>query len=175
QALISYLARSAGKALNAIFGWAVVALFGQTSPKEQTMLSAVVAAAAVWPLLLLGVIVPKIALLVIAFVPLAKSVPSLWLRLVWIALALVVPIVVGIAVASRGSTERMPEPAWKRLLRGFPITLALAAAFLLMLVVAPVVHLATILQRRVVVRIPALMDRSKTREAMAALARSLAD
>ena len=54
QALISYLSRSAGKALNAIFGWAVVALFGQTSQKEQTVLSAVVAAAAAWPLLLLG-------------------------------------------------------------------------------------------------------------------------
>jgi hypothetical protein len=36
QALIGYLARSAGKALNAIFGWAVLALFGSVSPKEQT-------------------------------------------------------------------------------------------------------------------------------------------
>ena len=88
QALISYLAKSAGKALNAIFGWAVLALFGSTSPKEQTMLSVVVAAAAAWPILLLGVVVPKVALLVIAFVPLSKSVPGFWLRLVWIALAL---------------------------------------------------------------------------------------
>src|SRR3954464_6370758 len=135
QALISYLGKSAGKALNAIFGWAVIALFGQTSPKEQTLLSAVVAAAAAWPILLLGVIVPKIALLVIAFVPLAKSVPNIWLRIVWITLALVVPIVVGTVVAKRGSQEKLPEPGWKKLLRGFPITLALAAAFLVMLVV----------------------------------------
>jgi len=142
QALISYLSKSAGKALNAIFGWAVVALFGQTSPKEQTVLSAVVAAAAVWPLLLLGVIVPKIALLVIAFVPLGKSVPGFWLRIVWITLAIAVPIVVGTVVAKRGSQESLPEPGWKRLLRGFPITLALACAFLLMLVVAPILRIA---------------------------------
>jgi hypothetical protein len=30
QAILSLIAKSAGKALNAIFGWAVLALFGQT-------------------------------------------------------------------------------------------------------------------------------------------------
>ena len=174
QALISYLSKSAGKALNAIFGWAVIALFGQTSPREQTLLSAVVAAAAAWPLLLLGTIVPRIALLVIAFVPLAKSVPSFWLRIVWIALALLVPVVVGTVVAARGSQDNLPEPKWKKLLRGFPITLALAAAFLMMLVVAPILRIVTVLQRREVVRMPALMDRSKTAETMGVLAEVLA-
>lgn len=173
QALISYIFKSAGKALNAIFGWAVVALFGQTSQREQTILSVVVAAAAAWPLLLLGVIVPKVALLVLAFVPLAKSVPSMWLRIVWIALALTVPIVVGIVVAKRGSQERLPEPGWKKLLRGFPITLALALAFLMMMIVAPLLRLATVLRRREVVRMPALMDRKFTAETMAALAEAL--
>ncbi|HET9753975.1 MAG TPA: hypothetical protein VFP52_13475, partial [Myxococcales bacterium] len=173
QALISYLGKSAGKALNAIFGWAVLALFGRTSPKEQTMLTVVVAAAAAWPLLLLGVIVPKVALLVLAFVPLAKSVPSLWLRLVWIALAVLVPIVVGTVVAKRGAEERMPEPGWKKFARGFPVTLALACAFLLMLVVAPILRIATVLRRREVVRIPSVMDKGVTAEAMAALADEL--
>ena len=66
QALISLITKSAGKILNAIFGWAVVALFGQTSPGEQTMLSAVVAAAAAWPLLVLGIAVPRVTLFVVA-------------------------------------------------------------------------------------------------------------
>jgi hypothetical protein len=170
QALISYLSRSASTALNAIFGWAVLALFGQRSPREQTMLSALVASAAAWPLLVLGVFVPKVALRVVAFVPLAKSVPSVWLRLVWIALALVVPIVLGIMVAMLGSQERVPEPRWKKLLRGFPITVALAASFLLMMVVAPVLRIVAVLKRREVARIPALMDRKVTGETMAALA-----
>src|SRR5512138_1629252 len=146
QALISYLGKSAGKALNAIFGWAVLALFGTVSPKEQTLLSVVVAAAAAWPILLLGVIVPKIALVVVAFVPLSKSVPGLWLRIVWIVLAVLVPVVVGTVIAKRGSTEHMDEPGWKRLLRGFPVTLALACAFLLMLIIAPILRIATVLR-----------------------------
>ena len=82
QALISFITRSAGKILNAIFGWAVLALFGRTTQREQTLLSAVVAAAAAWPLLLLGIAVPKVTLFVVSFVPLSKSVPSAWLRIV---------------------------------------------------------------------------------------------
>jgi len=173
QALFRLIARSAGTALNAIFGWAVIALFGQTTAREQTILSALVAGAAAWPLLLVGVAFPKIALLVIAFVPLARSVPGFWLRIVWIGLALLVPIVVGIVVAARGSDAHLPEPWWKRLARGFPITLALACAFLLMMVVAPILKIATIVRRREIVRLPALMEKGATAEAALALVASL--
>jgi Putative Actinobacterial Holin-X, holin superfamily III len=173
QALFRLIARSTGSALNAIFGWAVIALFGQTTAKEQTILSALVAAAAAWPLLLVGIAIPKVALLVIAFVPLAKSVPAFWLRAVWVGLALLVPIVVGIVVAARGSDAHLPEPWWKRLARGFPITLALACAFLLMMVVAPILKIATIARRREIVRLPALMEKGATEEAALALVASL--
>ncbi|TMB05237.1 MAG: hypothetical protein E6J64_11475, partial [Deltaproteobacteria bacterium] len=156
QALISLITKSAGKILNAIFGWAVVALFGQTSPKEQTMLSAVVAAAAAWPLLLLGIAVPRVTLFVVSFVPLSKSVPSLWLRIVWIALALLVPVVVGSVIASRSPQSALPEPGWKKFLRGFQVTLALAVAFLLMLVVAPGLKIANAITGRIDVRLPLL-------------------
>src|SRR5512132_1528948 len=58
QALLSFLGRSAGKVLNAIFGWAVIALFGRTSSRQQTLLSGVVAMAVLWPLLLAGILAP---------------------------------------------------------------------------------------------------------------------
>ena len=88
QAIISLLSRSAGKIFGAMFGWAVSALFGRTTPRERTVLSVVVAAAAAWPILLLGVAAPKVATLLVAFVPVARSAPSGPLRIVWIALAL---------------------------------------------------------------------------------------
>src|SRR4051812_6704124 len=98
QALFALLTRSAGKILNAIFGWAVVALFGRTSAKQQTVLSVIVGAAAVWPLLLLGIAFPKVVTLIVSFIPLSKHVPSGWVRPVWVVLALLVPITVGLAV-----------------------------------------------------------------------------
>jgi hypothetical protein len=142
QGLLNALRGSAGKILEAIFGWAVLALFGNVSPKERTFLTVVVAAAAVWPLLLVGLIVPKLGALVLAFVPLPHSVPSWVVRAVWAALVLAVPILVGLAVASN-SRSLGHEPFVKRLLRGFPITLGLATAIVMLLVVVPILRLVS--------------------------------
>ena len=101
QALLALISKSAGKILNALFGWAVRALFGQTSAREQTFLSVVVAAAVAWPVLLVGIAAPKIAALLLAFVPIPHAVPSWTVRIVWMTLALVIPFAVGIAVATK--------------------------------------------------------------------------
>src|SRR5215831_8000342 len=104
QALVSLLSRSVGRIVSAAFGWAVVALFGETSRSSKMWLSGLVAAAAAWPLLVLGVAAPKIAALVIAFVPIPHGVPAWTVRVIWIALALLVPLAVGLAMAMRRPT-----------------------------------------------------------------------
>jgi hypothetical protein len=75
QALFAFIGRSAGRILNAIFGWAVRALFGSTSGREQMVLTGVVPMAASWPLLLIGVAAPRAAAFVLAFVPVRKVLP----------------------------------------------------------------------------------------------------
>jgi hypothetical protein len=143
QAIISLLSRSAGKIFGAMFGWAVSALFGRTTPRERTVLSVVVAAAAAWPILLLGVIAPKIATLLVAFVPVARTAPSGPIRIVWIALALLLPVFIGIVFARRAPPRTGAEPGPFRFLRGFQITLGLAGAFLFVLVAAPIQKLVS--------------------------------
>jgi hypothetical protein len=160
QALISFLGRSAGKILNAIFGWAVVALFGRTSPKQQTMLSGLVAAAAAWPLLLLGIALPRLATFVLSFVPLSHRAPAWIIRLVWLALALAVPLVVGTAVASKAPPGTPREPAVKRLLRGFPITLGIASAFVLMFITVPVLRIMSAARGRKDEHVPCITEGS---------------
>jgi hypothetical protein len=158
QALVSLIGRSAGKIINAIFGWAVRALFGQTTTREQTFLSVVVGAAVAWPVLLAGIVAPKVAALLIAFVPLPHSVPSWTVRLVWATLALVVPVGVGIAVAAKAPPGAPRESLIKRVLRGFPITIALAGAFLIMFVSVPVMRLVAIARRQKSADIPLTTD-----------------
>lgn len=143
QAIISLLSRSAGKILGAMFGWAVSALFGRTTPRERTVLSVVVAAAAAWPILLLGVIAPRIATLLVAFVPVARSAPSGPLRIVWIALALILPVLIGIVFARRAPPHTEADTGPFKFLRGFRITLGLAGAFLFVLVAAPIQKLVS--------------------------------
>lgn len=174
QALVNFIRGSAGKALNAVFGWAVLALFGQTSKTEQTLLSGLVAAAAVWPLLALGLVVPRLTLFLVAAVPLIGKVPSAWLRIAWVALALLVPVAVGTVVAARSPRERLPEPGWKRLLRGFPITLALACALFLLLVIAPAQRVKLALRGWQAARIPLLAERPMGQEIAEAMRQSLA-
>lgn len=148
QALLTLIGRSMGKVLNAIFGWAVVALFGRTSPQQQTLLSGLVGMAAAWPILLLGIAFPKIAALAIAFVPLSDQFPSSIVRIVWIVLSLAVPITIGIVVAAKAPPGSPSGSVFTRMLRGFPITVAIAVAFLLMFITVPALRIASAFKGR---------------------------
>ncbi|MGE5179621.1 MAG: phage holin family protein [Bacteroidota bacterium] len=165
QALVSFIGRSAGKLLNAIFGWAVIALFGRTSPRQQTLLSGVVAMAALWPFLLVGIAVPRLAAFLIAFVPLAKSVPHAVVRVIWIALAVLVPMIVGLVVAAKRAPGVAAEPFWKRVIRGFPITVGLASAFAIMFVTVPALRIRSILRGWTDEHVPLITEGDEYRRA----------
>jgi hypothetical protein len=173
QALLALISKSAGKILNALFGWAVRALFGQTTAREQTFLSVVVAAAVAWPILLVGIAAPKIAALLLAFVPIPRAVPSWAVRIVWVALALVIPFAVGISVAAKAprsdSQDARRESRVWTVLRGFPITVGLAAAFVVMFVSVPVMRLAAIVRRRKSADVPLITNESAYHQVAATL------
>jgi hypothetical protein len=173
QALFALISRSAGKILNAVFGWAVRALFGHASETERTLLSGLVAAAAAWPFLLVGLVAPKIATLLLAFVPLPDWVPGWTVRLVWAALVLIVPCAVGIAVAMRGPPQVRRRPFWRRLVSGFPITLGLALAFIIMFVTVPVLRLVSLLKGEQSGDVPLVTEAEAYRETAALCIRTL--
>jgi Putative Actinobacterial Holin-X, holin superfamily III len=171
QAVFGLISRSLGRITSAMFGWAVVALFGRTNSREQTLLSALVAAAAAWPILLLGIAIPKVATFLLAFVPLPEWVPQWTVRVVWISLAAAVPFAVGITMAMRrpgqstttgalsnGAATLQRESGLKRLFRGFPITVGIAAAFLVVFVTVPALRLMSIIRRRVDLQVPLVTD-----------------
>ena len=158
QSLFLLITKSAGKILNAVFGWAVRALFGQSSERDQVFLTGLVGAAVAWPLLVAGVLLPKVAALVLALVPIPHWVPSWTIRLLWLALSLAVPLALGLAVAAKGTAARASEPFWMRMLRGFPITLALAGAFLIMFVSVPVMRIAALLRKEKSGDVPLVTD-----------------
>lgn len=158
QALIAFVGRSFGKILSALFDWAVIAIFGYTSGTEKVFLSALLAAAGAWPLLLLGIIAPKVATFVLAFVPVPSSVPSAAIRWIWVGLAVLVPLAVGIALAAR-QPKNQPQRSWLvRLLRGFPITAGLSASLLATLFTVPVLRVVSAARRHTDVQVPLVTD-----------------
>jgi len=182
QAVLALISRSLGRIVSAIFGWAVVALFGQADPSEKTMLSAVVGAAAAWPILLFGIAMPKVAVFVLGFVPVPAWIPSWVIRLFWIGLAAAIPFAVGITMAvrrPRGSALSQVNPpaarehALKRLLRGFPTTVGIAAAFLVVFVTVPALRIMSLVRRRTDVQVPLITDRDNYMPVAAEVARVL--
>lgn len=170
QAVLSLISRSVGKILSALFDWAVVALFGRVTGRRRMLLSGLVAAAAAWPLLLVGVVAPKAAAFFLAFVPLPDAVPAWLVRLGWIALAVLVPVAVGAGLAEKGGPSRS---LFARILRGFPITAGLALAFLVLLVTVPVLRLASALRGRQDVHVPLVTTPESYPAASALIAETL--
>jgi hypothetical protein len=182
QALLALLSRSLGSIMSALFGWAVLALFGETSAREKAWLSALVGAAAAWPILLVGVVWPRLATLALVFIPVPHWIPTWGIRAVWIALAVLIPFALGITVAARSRGTRTPIPGTApamgsaivrkstvqhsplreskgvRLLRGVPITLALAASFSIVFVTMPLRRLVATVRRHVEVHVPLVTD-----------------
>jgi hypothetical protein len=139
QGLIALLGRSAGKILNTILGWAVRALFGATSGVQQNLLIDLVAIAALWPLLVVGIVAPRIGAFLVAFVPISKSISDDAIRVVWIVLALLVPAIVGTALTLNAPHES--KRALVRVARGYPVTLGISLAFWLSAIVVPLLQL----------------------------------
>src|SRR6266568_2360219 len=182
QALLALLSRSLGSIMSALFGWAVMALFGETSAREKAWLSALVGAAAAWPILLVGIVWPRLAALALVFIPLPHWIPTWGIRAVWIALAVLVPFAVGLTVAARsrgthptipGTAPIMGPPSGRavsvqhsplreskvvRLLRGVPITLAVAASFSIVFLTVPLRRLFATVRGQVDVHVPLVTD-----------------
>jgi membrane protein len=187
QALLALVSRSLGRIVGALFGWAVVALFGATSSAEKIRLSALVGAAAAWPILILGIIWPRAATLVLALVPIPAAIPDWAIRLAWVLLAVLVPVAVGVTLATRsrgtgrlipgtpGPPPRTPlvESRLKRLLRGLPVTAAIAIAFFIVFVSVPAQRIAAIARRRTDVQVPLVTDARAYEVVAAEIARTL--
>ena len=84
--------------------------------------------------------------------------PAARQRLVWLVLAIAVPFSVGLAVARNAPPRSPPESFAKRVLRGFPITIGLAAAFVIMFVSVPVMRFVALVRKEKSADIPVVTD-----------------
>src|SRR6266699_29538 len=59
QAIVSLITQTVGRILSALLDWAVVSLFGRVTGNRKLFLWGMMAAAAAWPVLLLGIVAPR--------------------------------------------------------------------------------------------------------------------
>ena len=146
--LFAFAGRFIGKLLNMAFGWASTLLFGRVPQSKQLLLSGISLAAIAWVAALIGVILPDIGTFLLAFVPRPDWVQEGWLRLVMLILALILPLVVGIAGIILLDPADRPSGLGRigAILRGYPYAAVLALVLLIMLIVAPVRKVRSILK-----------------------------
>lgn len=143
--LFSFLARKVNNIIQAIFGWSITALFGKLPRRAQVLVTIALVASLAWPIFVLGAFAPTIAGWVIAFVPLHKLVSPTTLRIIWLTLAVLTPVLVGILVhiaapITKGGYARAA-------VNGYPIAAGFFAAFLVVAVTVPVIKIAAIVRR----------------------------
>jgi uncharacterized membrane protein YqjE len=142
SALLSLLGRKIGSLLQAIFGWSITGLFGKLPSSKQTALSIAMVLAIAWPLLVLGVIFPGVASWAFAFAPLHEMLDRNVLRLVWLGLALVGPIIVGLITKWVAPDRKKKTGTLGTILSGYPLTIGFFLSFMITLVVVPALKLA---------------------------------
>jgi hypothetical protein len=138
-ALVAYLGRQIGRVLSAVFSWATTVLFGQVPKDKQLVLSVMAGAALVWPVLLVGILVPSFATFLLAFVTIPDWAEP-YVRPVLIAAAVALPLGIG-ALTTRLPTMRREargRSLARTLLSGFPTAIALFVVLVWMMVVAPI-------------------------------------
>jgi hypothetical protein len=136
--LFALVGRFAGRVLNSALGWATILLFGKVEGKKQTILLVIALAAIVWVVVLVGIAVPDVGTFLIALVPVPTFIDENIVRLVMLAAAVAIPLLVGIAaVFVTEASSRPGGPGLVRaILRGYPFTLVLAVTIALLSVVA---------------------------------------
>ncbi len=148
--IIAFAGRQLGRLVQLVFGWATLLLFGRVPQSKQLLLAGVSAGALLWIVLLVGVAIPDFGAWLIAFVPIPDFIDEGWVRLAFLALAVALPLLVGLGgLMLMDPADRPTSFGGKvvQVLRGYPYAAVLAVVILFLLVVAPSFKLRSIAKR----------------------------
>jgi hypothetical protein len=147
--LFAFVGRQLGRLVQMVFGWATLMLFGRVPQSKQLLLAGVSAGALAWIVLLAAVAIPPFGSFLVALLPLPDVIEERWVRLGILALALALPLAIGVGgLMLMDPAERPAGVRGKavQVLRGYPYAAVLALVFLVLLVVAPPFKLRSILK-----------------------------
>jgi hypothetical protein len=132
--VFALLGRFVGRLLNAVLGWATLLLFGKVAGSKQTVLLLVALGSLLWVATLVGILLPDVGTFLLAFVPVPDFVDETAVRLVMLALAVAIPLLIGAAGIYLTEADRRPKGGAIAIgiLRGYPFTLVLALTILIL-------------------------------------------
>jgi hypothetical protein len=130
--------------VQAVFGWSVSALFGKLPRKQNLLVTGALLLSMTWPLFVAGAFYPPLANWAIAMVPLHDWVGDTVMRAIWIALAVISPLIVGLLVHIAAPNAKGNKLT--AMLHGYPMALGFFAATIVVLITVPIVKVASIVR-----------------------------
>ena len=161
QALLAMVFRSAGRLLNTAFGWATIMLFGRVPQDRQIYLSLVSFGSVIWLIALFSIAFPSVGTFVLSFVPLPEWVDKKWVRLAMLAVAIILPAIVGVLATRLVDEDKRPKgtgATLKLILRGYPYTVGLALTLILMTIFAPILKVRDMIRRWSTQHVPVMVE-----------------
>lgn len=158
--LFALIGRLAGRILNSSLGWATILLFGKVSGRRQTVLSLIALGSLAWVIVVIGVLVPAVAVFLLAAVTLPSFIDDTWIRIAMLAAAVGIPILVGIAALSVEAPELRPGSpigVIKAVLRGYPFTLLLALTIAFLAGISLAEKVVSLARRQESVHVPLII------------------
>lgn len=122
--LFTAFGRLIGPVATMTIAWGTIILFGRVPQSKRTLLSFITLGSLAWVAALAGVLVPTVGSFLLAAVPRASFIEDWWLRLIMVALAIFLPLVIAAATVSFVAEKDRPVGRAKltRMLKGYPYT-----------------------------------------------------
>ena len=136
--LFAFLGRQLQRILTTVLGWASTLLFGRVPADRQLVLVLVTFGSIAWMALVIGALIPDAGTFLLGFVPVPDAVPEWAVRVVMLAAALVLPLVLGAATLALmpGGARPRGAGAIAQALRGYPMAPFLALSLVVLAVIA---------------------------------------
>jgi len=150
QAFLALALQSTNRIVTTALGWATVLLFGRVPQERQIYLSLIAFGSIVWIIIAAGIVWPPLATFLLAFVRIPRWVDYNWIRLILLAGAAIIPLLVGIATLLLHDPWLRPTDVaskWQAALSGYRVTVGIALTLLVTVFLALALHVRNLLRR----------------------------
>jgi hypothetical protein len=148
--LFALIGRFVGRVLTTTLGWASVLLFGRVPQDRQVWLAVLTFGSIAWVAAVAGVLVPDLGAILLTAIPRPAWVPEELVRFAMLAVALLLPAVLGAVTLLLFDPEDRPKglDLVKQVLRGYGLVPTMALTLVLLAVVGTVRKLDSVIHRR---------------------------
>jgi hypothetical protein len=148
--LFALVGRFVGRVLTTTLGWASVLLFGRIPQDRQIWLAVLTFGSLAWVAAAVGVILPDVGEVLLTALPLPDWIPNELVSLGMLAVALLLPAVLGGVTLLLFEPEDRPKGLGlvTQVLRGYPLVPALAVTLVVLAIAGTIRKLDSVIHRR---------------------------